>query len=377
MLRILFLIPDLRKGGAERFLIDLCRELKKREDIEFVIGLLSDTNQYTNDSLELPLVQLNYKLFSFRSKNECFEFQEILNSFKPDIIHSNLFLAEFLSSFYLSKSIKYVCHGHDNMAPFENLSFSTLINKRKRIDFLEKTYLILKKYLFHKTYFIANSKHTHDYYKRSLPFFMKNNVHLIRYGFDFMRFHYSKTRVWNFGDKIKIINVGSFQDKKNQKFIVEIGRELLSRGFDFEINLLGDGQNKEAVQRAVDQNGLEDYIILHGNVDNVEEWLWKCDIYLHTAFYEPFGLVFLEAMAAGLPIVTMDGKGNRDIIQNGKNGYIIEVEDEKVFADKILKIMTEKNLYNTLSSNGVNFAQRFNIVDSTDSLIKFYRSIIN
>ena len=48
-------------------------------------------------------------------------------------------------------------------------------------------------------------------------------------------------------------------------------------------------------------------ITLHGNVDFVEKYLWDSDIYVHPALYEPFGLVLLEAMAAGLPVVSLDG----------------------------------------------------------------------
>ena len=47
---------------------------------------------------------------------------------------------------------------------------------------------------------------------------------------------------------------------------------------------------------------------------------------MHSASYEPFGLVLLEAMAAGIPCVSIDGGGNRDIIINGENGFIIEIQ---------------------------------------------------
>ena len=71
-----------------------------------------------------------------------------------------------------------------------------------------------------------------------------------------------------------------------------------------------------------------------GFVDDVQNYLWDCDIYVHSAYHESLGLVLLEAMSAGVPVVTLDGKGNRDIMENGYNGFILNKADEKVFSKK-------------------------------------------
>ena len=102
-LRILFLITDLGKGGAERFLVDHCSQLLTYPDIEFKIGVLYDNNQYEEDTINFDIVHLNYQTFSFFKKNENLAYKKLLEEFKPDVIHSNRYLAEFLSSFYVNK----------------------------------------------------------------------------------------------------------------------------------------------------------------------------------------------------------------------------------------------------------------------------------
>jgi len=134
-IRILFLITDLGKGGAERFLIDLCNELNNRNDVDFLIGSLYDNNQYINDTANFNIVNLNYNTFSFTHKNDCLEYKRILKEFKPQIIHTHRFLAEFLTTYSVDKHIKYVCHGHDNMIQLENFSIKTLFNKRLLLNF--------------------------------------------------------------------------------------------------------------------------------------------------------------------------------------------------------------------------------------------------
>jgi len=167
--------------------------------------------------------------------------------------------------------------------------------------------------------------------------------------------------------------VGSFQEKKNQILIVRIADDLRASGVDFQIDLLGDGALWPTVQAAVERHSLQDRVHLHGNVDRVEEWLWRSHLYLHTACYEPFGLVFLEAMAAGLPCVALDGKGNRDVVRDGLNGFLIERQDPAEFAARIQQLVTSPEAFETVARQAQAFAAEFDIVRVADRFVAFYR----
>ena len=82
------------------------------------------------------------------------------------------------------------------------------------------------------------------------------------------------------------------------------------------------------------------------------------------------GLVLLEAMAAGLPVVTLDGGGNRDLVIDGKNGYLIEKQDPKEFADRILEIYQNKEM----SHFNAEYAKQFDIVAYCEKLVEIYQS---
>lgn len=371
-LRILFLVNDLGKGGAERFLIDLCTALQNRPDVEFVIGTLFDNNEYTELTARLPIVQLHYAPFSFTAAREYATYQSLLQEFKPHIVHTHLYLAEFLSAQHVSKDITYVCHGHDNMVQFARPSLATWVDRAAVTNWLEKRYLIRHKYRQVRTAFVANSSHTLAYYKAVLPRFMRGDVHLLRYGFDYERFRARQLPTLPASGPIRLVNVGSFQHKKNQIFIVSVARALREAGLDFQVDLLGDGENRARVQAEVDRSGLGDRITLHGNVDRVEEWLWRSHLYLHTAWYEPFGLVLLEAMAAGLPCVVLDGKGNRDLIEQGQNGYMLDEQDASEFAARIQALTTSPEAYEPMSTYAREYARNFDIGRVADRFVAFY-----
>jgi glycosyltransferase involved in cell wall biosynthesis len=99
---------------------------------------------------------------------------------------------------------------------------------------------------------------------------------------------------------------------------------LKAKGIEFEIKILGDGPKYSLLEKEIIDLDLSNQVHLLGNVNDVAYYLKKANIFLHTALYEPFGLVLLEAMASGLPVISLDGKGNRDIVVNDKNGYLLQ-----------------------------------------------------
>jgi glycosyltransferase involved in cell wall biosynthesis len=375
-LRILFLITDLGRGGAERFLIDHCSALSNYPDIQFKIAVLYDNNQYPEDTKLFDIEFLDYATFSFFKSNSNLAYKKLLEDFKPNIIHTNRYLAEFLSSFYVDENITYVCHGHDNMIELANFHLSCLWNKPRLLNFLEKIYLYWNKYRKVNTYFIANSSHTYRYYQSALPSDLRSHVVRLDFGFNYTKFYQSDVKQIQESNKIQILNVGSFQHKKNQNFIIDIAIELLKSSDKFEIHLIGDGEYFETVKARVINEKLESFVFLHGIQKDAQDWYRKSDVYLHTAYYEPFGLVFLEAMAAGLPVVCLDGKGNRDIIDHGQNGFIFTEQNAVGFADAIISLKKDSSLYQRLSAFGKSFAKKFDLEIQTKKFVDFYYSIL-
>jgi glycosyltransferase EpsD len=126
------------------------------------------------------------------------------------------------------------------------------------------------------------------------------------------------------------------------------------------------------VKQKSERLNLSQNVFFHGNVDNVVEFLSKADIYIHSATYEPLGLVLLEAMAAGLPVVCLDGKGNRDIIKEAKNGFMLNQLDPTLFADKIIILWENKKMYSQISEYAQSYASNFDIKNYVEKLIECY-----
>ncbi|MCZ2443875.1 MAG: hypothetical protein LC101_08895, partial [Flavobacteriales bacterium] len=139
-MKVLYIINNLTIGGAERFLMDLLEELRHHPEIDYRLAILEDHFAFQEYSLdESRLVNLHYTPFSLRKQNINRNLKILIDSFSPQIIHTNLFLSEFVTAHDVRENIKYVCHGHDNMPQFLPWSFKTFFSKERFLNYIEYT----------------------------------------------------------------------------------------------------------------------------------------------------------------------------------------------------------------------------------------------
>ncbi len=168
--------------------------------------------------------------------------------------------------------------------------------------------------------------------------------------------------------------IGSMVDKKNQEFAINIVKALHNLGYKFTLDLIGDGPNRPLLQQLVSKLNLGAYVNFLGKIDYPEDYLKSRMIYLHTACYEPFGLVFLEAMTAKIPIVCLDGKGNSDLIRNQFNGIIINQQSVHLFTQAIISILSDSLLRKEIVKNAFEFSIEFSIEKYVEKLNIIYNS---
>jgi glycosyltransferase involved in cell wall biosynthesis len=372
-MKILHIIPNLKKGGAERLVLDICNSLKKIQGIKVKLITFEDENQYeylTTD-LDHSVISASVKL-SVKGKNKIKvdALQKEINSFKPDIIHTHLFEAEIVSRSCLYSRAKWFSHCHNNMEQFNNFSKQTLVQKTFFTNYIEKKYLFNRYLANGGNHFIAISNNTRTFYKKTAREFP---ITLLPNAIDYDRFYNPNVDEKN-KKSLTLINVGSLLKNKNQIFLFEIIKILIKTNISVELILLGEGENRHQLESGIKKYRLENQIKLLGTVDNVEDYLNKADMYVHSAISEAMGLTILEAMAAGLPVITLDGKGNRDLIEEGKNGYMIYEQNAELFAQTIIDLWNDKQKYREMSEYAQEFAKQYDIKPYVEKLILLYKN---
>lgn len=376
-MNIIQIIPSLNKGGAERLVIDICSHLSQISGVRVKLVLLRDEIQYDLDRKEFDIDVVNVNLkCSLWKKNRVnvSDLQKIFNDFLPDIIHTHLFESELISRFCYCPHAKWFSHCHDNMIQFDYAKLNNFLSKKTIVNRYEKN-ILLKNYKRNGgTTFIAISEHSQKYFLKNQKIF---DVILLKNAINIKNFYPpndAKTKENSGGKEINIINVGSFVSKKNQIFLIDIACELEKLGINARIHFLGDGPLKNVIRDKCIESKLNSKFIFHGNVEDVQTYLWNADIYVHTAKYEPFGLVLLEAMAAKTPIISLNGLGNKDIIIDNINGYLLQEENPEYFAKKIIEVYQNKSNRERIIQNASDFVEEYDISKYCQKLIRLYKS---
>ena len=372
MLKIIHIIPNLKKGGAERLVLDICNASINIQNIKVKLVTFSEQNEYPflTNNIDWEIVP-SYYIPSYKKKDsiDIDLLQKKISAFQPNIIHTHLFESEMIISQINIGSAKRFSHFHDNIIQLENPLLSKKSVKKKFTDFYER-YLSTKNFKPSINNFICISNDTYVYAQKVLPRKLRNNIHLLTNAINVSRFSNNEKTIIK--QKIKLINIGSFVEKKNQIFLLDVANELRSKGIHFELVFIGDGELLTDVKSWTKKLNLDKKIVFKGKVENVEEDLRDSTFYVHSATYEPLGLVILEAMASGLPVITLDGKGNRDLIEEGKNGHMIHQQDSIKFAEKIIELSKDKKKYFEMSTFCKEYAKKYDIKEYVNKLLLLY-----
>lgn len=148
------------------------------------------------------------------------------------------------------------------------------------------------------------------------------------------------------GRKYLLCTVSRLEIEKNQYYLLHALKELKERiGDTFRFVFVGDGSEREALEVYSEELGIRDNVIFVGAVPNqeVKDYLFASDAFLFSSKSETQGIVILEAMAAGLPVIALDATGVRDIVKEDENGYLIQGDGVKVstddYVDKIISLL--------------------------------------
>ena len=370
MPRILHIIPRLNKGGAERLCLDICNQLQKHSDVQVRLISFSDENNYPflTENIDWQVVPASIQLSVFHKNTLNIDaLQKAIEDFAPDVIHTHLFEAEIVSRSCNYPQAKWFSHCHDNMKQFRNFGLRTLFNKELLTNYYEKRYLFSHYKTNDGTTFVAISHDTELYFRKTAKHF---DVQLLPNAIDYDEFKGNGNPQQ--GTKLRLVNVGSLNKNKNQIFLLDVAKILIEKGVDFEMKIVGGGGDYAFLEQNIEVYQLKNFVSLCGNVDNVEDYLHDSDIYVHSSLSEALGLTIIEAMASSLPVVTLDGRGNRDLIVQGKNGYMVYEQDAEQFADRILEIWNDKQKYNEMSAFAQEFAKKYDIKEYVDQLLELY-----
>lgn len=156
-----------------------------------------------------------------------------------------------------------------------------------------------------------------------------------------------------------IATAGRLGPQKNQAMLVRAMAQVHKKYPEVECRIYGEGSLREALQQQIRELGLENTVILEGNVSDIHQRLAKCGIFVMTSNFEGLSNALIEAMMMGLPCITTNFPGVDELITNGENGLMIPLDDHAALAQQIERLLGDPQFAKILGSNAKEYAQQF------------------
>lgn len=170
--------------------------------------------------------------------------------------------------------------------------------------------------------------------------------------------------------------VGRFEIKqKRQDVMVEAFKKVQNVYKELKLNFYGDGPDMPLIEEMVKKYNLDDYVNFAGKVDNVQELISNAKMFVLTSDYEGIPNALIEAMSAGLPVVSTDCSpgGARLLIENKKNGLLVSTGDIDGIADAIIYLLDNPEIAAQYGKE----AQKITDTYSPNKVIKMWDEFIN
>ncbi|MDP3697940.1 MAG: glycosyltransferase family 4 protein, partial [Candidatus Taylorbacteria bacterium] len=388
--RILFIITQSEMGGAQGFLLNLLTRISNRYEILVATGSPrqsyakagSDGSNELGNKLKLlnieiiKLENLKRNISPTNDIKACFEIRDLINKFKPD----TLFLLSSKAGFIGSLASNFLTPNSYRPRIIYRIGGWTFNDpwpawKKKLWVKLEKLSAPWKDVI------IVNNQHDLEQ-AHKLGIKPREKIVLIHNGIDPYKLKFlprDEARVklelfegvrypsFKVPDPLTIIGtVANLYPAKGIKFLIETA-EYFKNNSNTIFLVIGDGQEKPELEKMLKEKGLEKKVFLLGRLPDSHKLMSAFDIFVLPSVKEGFPWALIEAMAAKLPVIATRVGAVPEIIDNGKNGFIVEPANPAALAGKIKELLVNDHLLQEFS---IQSHQTFLFNVSEDKMIK-------
>jgi len=327
-IKILYLVTELKTGGVKTLILGLVKKLdrKKFEPVVVSITPIAEIGKkIEEEGVKVLSLSANFKYIRY-SPLIVLRLISIINKEKPEILHSHIFSADFLGRI-IGKFCK---------VP---IIISTIHNEKFGREFYEKLLKYTEKFCDMTT--IVSQNVAKVMVEKKVV--SEGRFRVIYNGIELNSFNLDKDLMrkkirseLNLKENQKVlISVGRLTEQKGYPCLIEAFNNLIKKYPDLALIILGEGEDREKLEREVKIKNLKENISFLRNKDNVPEYLAASDVFVSSSLWEGLPLSILEAMASRLPVIATQVGGVPEIIKEGETGFLVEPKNSKALAEKI------------------------------------------
>lgn len=179
-------------------------------------------------------------------------------------------------------------------------------------------------------------------------------------------------------DAKRVIAIGRLVEQKNFASLIRAFRLVVDHHPDWSLDIYGSGPQKVQLQSQIDEMGLESNVFLKGNTSQVREKMLETSCYVMSSLCEGFGLVLVEAMTCGLPVISYACPcGPKDIVTEGKDGFLVPVGDERALADRICRIIEDEKLRKSMGLAAKEASEKYKLENVMQMWLDLFHRLLD
>ena len=355
--KVLFVLPSLRLGGAERQIVDLINGLNKDT---FKIHLLT----FEKELNLLPFLNREKVTFYNHPRRHKYdlalsrEIARIIGVEKIDILHTTLQIALFYGTMGRLMA---------RQKPKHITAVHTTINRNAKYELFD--HLLYVPLMRRCDRIIAVCENQKEHWSRKYPY-LAGKIVAIHNGIDMERFRddipeeeKGKIRA-SLGAREGELLVGIvaiFRPEKGHEYAFRALKMVLDKGKKARVVLIGDGETRSSLERLADEMGISEWLTWLGFQQDPKPYLGAVDLVLMSSPVETFSIAILEALAMGKPVIATDMGGTSEMVHDGINGYLVKPRDPSGMADKIVSLIDDQEALRRFSSQARESVRHFNV----------------
>jgi len=205
---------------------------------------------------------------------------------------------------------------------------------------------------------------------------VNKKIQVIPFGIDLECFRVNKKE--NRKKRFTVLHVGRLSKEKKVNEIIKIFARF-STDKKIQLKIIGDGPEKDNLKCLTKLLKIDKKVTFSGWIPrkNLPKEYNDANVFITLSDMETFGIVIVEAMACGLPVIGSNALAIPELIVQDRNGYLVNINDRNDILNKLNKIYYDKNLEIRLSKNASKFAERFEEGEIFQKLEHIYQSVVS
>ncbi len=354
-MKIVFMTNAMGKGGAERVIVNLTSYLSEKNEVSIIsvhntyvgydidkkVNLYTLDDEYTDiysteKSIEkISMIKKIKRIFKRLTKINYYK-----KSLKPDVI----------VSFMPKPSFLVLITNFINKIPV-----IVSVRNDPKTEYASKKNNILMKILYPSAAgFVFQTEEAKNYFNKKI----KDKAVVIPNPINpkFIEKPFLEER------QKEIVSVGRLEEQKNHKLLIDAFSEVVKKYGDYKLIIYGEGKLRKNLEDYINEKELQGKVFLPGNVDNIKDRIYESSMFVLSSNYEGMPNALMEAMALGLPVISTDCPcgGPRFLIQNNKNGILVENGNVEELENAMKKILENPDFASELGKNANKIAETLN-----------------